>query len=529
VVVAVVVVVFLLTLREWNDYWWLVLLLLLLGCVILVVYQQPASEKKWLKNWELKIWDWSRRCAFVVIPALILGLVIYLIDDDGMYKGLPSLIPALMLLPVMIAWNKLLVTLMPSIKQGASSNRESSDPIGHHFNLYYALITFYSSVCVIWFLIAILQKEQSMTSKDVKDMGMTPTNVSLGMNSEPFWNPYPICNTKWGAPGLQLGVLDMAILSKYAYADNDTTFEEGLDASFREAGFDDVTTEMISNFSEIPRMAVVKMASSSEGGINSTNIVLAIKGTSNAAEAFADASYYSGVALLGFMSTVVDIFDLVPNELIAFFLNHLRLPLVTNLENQILDIAIAKITELKKKYKNASFVITGHSLGGGIAGAVGANTSTPTITFSAPGSHFGRFVFKTNRSQMKRTVNVWPDRDFVPKVDRHDAFLQNIDCPAFVTAAECHLIGNTICELWRSCGDSRKRNFPQCWDTHKVQDYRVADTSFLETMLLFAGAFVTVIFCACCWTCTTKREGTKEEPCLSILRGWKKFGRRAKG
>jgi len=363
-----------------------------------------------------------------------------------------------------------------------------------------------------------------MTSKDVKDMGMTPTNVSLGMNSEPFWNPYPICNTKWGAPGLQLGVLDMAILSKYAYADSKTTFEEGLDASFsREAGFDDVTTEMISDFSDIPRMAVVKMASSSEGGINSTNIVLAIKGTSNAAEALADASYYSGVALLGFMSTVVDIFDLVPNELIAFFLNHLRLPLVTNLENQILDTAIAKITKLKKKYKNASFVITGHSLGGGIAGAVGANTSTPTITFSAPGSHFGRFVFKTNRSQTRRTVNVWPDRDFVPKVDRHDAFLQNIDCPAFVTAAECHLISNTICELWRSCGDSRKRNFPQCWDTHKVQDYTVDDTSFLDTMKLFAGAFVSVILCACYWKCTTKPEGTTEEPRLSIHWGLEKI------
>jgi len=263
-------------------------------------------------------------------------------------------------------------------------------------------------------------------------------------------------------------------------------------------------------------MAVVKMANSSEGGINSTNIVLAIKGTSNAAEAFADASFYSGVALLGAMSTVVDIFDLVPNELIAFFLNHLRLPLVTHLENQILDTAIAKITELKKKYKNASFVITGHSLGGGIAGAVGANTGTPTITFSAPGSHFGRFVFKTNRAQMRRTVNVWPDRDFVPKVDRHDTFLQNIDCPAAVSAAECHLISNTICELWRSCGDSRKRNFTQCWDTHKVQDHKGHDTSFLETMLLFAGAFVSVILCACYWKCTTKREGTTEEPCPSI-------------
>eukprot|EP00418_Pyrodinium_bahamense_P094042 CAMPEP_0179029136 /NCGR_PEP_ID=MMETSP0796-20121207/9901_1 /TAXON_ID=73915 /ORGANISM="Pyrodinium bahamense, Strain pbaha01" /LENGTH=223 /DNA_ID=CAMNT_0020725291 /DNA_START=68 /DNA_END=736 /DNA_ORIENTATION=- len=118
-----------------------------------------------------------------------------------------------------------------------------------------------------------------------------------GRNGTTF--PYPVCTTRLGNHSngdFRLSVLDFAVLSLYSYAKNDTDFKELVSASY--GGH--ATVLEVTNFMDIPRMAVVRFnASGSEG-----TIVVAVKGTSTAKEAFADLGMYTNMAVLQMMDKV---------------------------------------------------------------------------------------------------------------------------------------------------------------------------------------------------------------------------------
>ena len=72
--------------------------------------------------------------------------------------------------------------------------------------------------------------------------------------------------------------------------------------------------------------------------------------------------------------------------------------------------------KIKDDFPNDRFVITGHSLGGGIAIAAGGRVDVQAIGFSGPGSHFSRWRFGTTLERANRnSVNVVPEYDTVPK------------------------------------------------------------------------------------------------------------------
>jgi len=385
--------------------------------------------------------------------------------EETLFKSLQAAYPALLLIPVMMYWHNALLRRMPSLSHGAaksSINRRLFD-----FNGYHALMLFYSLGSVLLFLTGTVIAQAPTEDGDVGKMGMYHVH-GTGDYNKPHGYTYPVCKMTWGPPGLDLTVLDLAILSKYAYADNLTTTKHGIATSFgREEGFSNVEVVNVTDFNSIPRMVTTKFIS----GRNVTTYVVAFKGTSTPTEAFADGSLYSGVAFVGFLSQLIDIFDLVPNTMIGFLLNHMRLRPIQRIEDRILEEATEHIQSLRNKDRNSHIVITGHSLGGGFASAIAGIAEHDAITFSAPGTHFNRFVFRTNFVRAWRNVvNVWPDSDLVPLVDRHDDMVQRIECrdpatgkhPGHVT---CHLITTTICELWRVCGDRHARHMTLCTDS----------------------------------------------------------------
>ena len=107
-------------------------------------------------------------------------------------------------------------------------------------------------------------------------------------------------------------------------------------------------------------------------------------------------------------------------------------------------------------------LITGHSLGGGLAMINGAQTGYPAIGISGVNARLtSRSLPDVNtRNLDKLTFNVIPDRDLVPRLDDVSRNSQKIRCLANeADVAGCHMVSRTLCELLYICG-SKGRPIP---------------------------------------------------------------------
>jgi hypothetical protein len=111
-------------------------------------------------------------------------------------------------------------------------------------------------------------------------------------------------------------------------------------------------------------------------------------------------------------------------------------------------------------------VLTGHSLGGGIAQIVGAIARLPTVTFLSPGMYqtASKFFYHSSKNSRQivdlvhnQSVSIQVENDFVGKyLDNHAGLVQTITCSVdHLAPLTCHLIDNSVCNLIRHCKDPR--------------------------------------------------------------------------
>jgi pimeloyl-ACP methyl ester carboxylesterase len=166
-------------------------------------------------------------------------------------------------------------------------------------------------------------------------------------------------------------------------------------------------------------------------------------------------------------------------------------------------------------------VVTGHSLGGGVAQVMATRHRLPAVVFSSPGisyvsqrfhvynavqeaslkerlkAHFqqiyrrfshakqveikatpvakntlpadfhGDYSLTGIQDALRQVITVAPQGDVVPQVDMAVGSVQRISCrdprsAAFGSAARCHRLEQTTCEIWRVCGDTRPTRAMNC-------------------------------------------------------------------
>ena len=110
-------------------------------------------------------------------------------------------------------------------------------------------------------------------------------------------------------------------------------------------------------------------------------------------------------------------------------------------------------------------MITGHSLGGGIALITGAQTHITAVGLSAPNTVLARDVVnpKLELDDLKKyTFNIVPERDIFPKIGDQLA-IEKIKCRNDAKDFfSCHDKARSLCEMLYSCGNVKRPVYCQC-------------------------------------------------------------------
>jgi len=328
---------------------------------------------------------------------------------------------------------------------------------------------------VVLVLIGLQESLLWSTTQEIKENHQVPlmqpaSNVSSDWGLPSSWQtevlPYPVCRMNWGSHDAELTVMDMVSLAWVAYEKDCDRIPALLTKAFAGTG-KEPTLEFCNPINSLPRSVVVYFKGME--GKNGTRVV-SVKGTTSKTDIYADISLYGSVQLLQWFSqAVVPLNSLLPVSIIEHMIRVQHVGsyfwppdrLIENISNMsyFLGLPPGKVPP-----STAPAVLTGHSLGGGLAAVASGRLGLDSLVFSAPGNVYTSRVFQLPQQRTQKYVNIMPDNDVVPRVDQHQGVIQHILCRDTdgheESAATCHALAKTACELWRLCGDSPyNRNF----------------------------------------------------------------------
>ncbi|EDR26596.1 hypothetical protein EDI_081770 [Entamoeba dispar SAW760] len=125
-------------------------------------------------------------------------------------------------------------------------------------------------------------------------------------------------------------------------------------------------------------------------------------------------------------------------------------------------LGIAKEVVAKEMKEGIPIVLTGHSLGGGIANLVGTDQGLPSFGISPPGTFLGSKGLGLKKKDVPVLVRaIIPDRDPVAAIGINGGI--RIRIPCYANSLKCHGIHNSVCMIGELCND--KNMLELCKDT----------------------------------------------------------------
>jgi len=131
------------------------------------------------------------------------------------------------------------------------------------------------------------------------------------------------------------------------------------------------------------------------------------------------------------------------------------------------------LEHVRQKPADEVVVLTGHSLGGGMALVVGGLTGRLAVALQPPGVFHSMAKHQTHNSAggreigdtavHQKSVTLKFEGDWVQHFDDHGGLVQTMSCDRSHQGVQlaCHMLEGAVCHLLRHCGDSEQR-FASC-------------------------------------------------------------------
>lgn len=192
--------------------------------------------------------------------------------------------------------------------------------------------------------------------------------------------------------------------------------------------------------------------------------VIAVRGTYKLEDIFQDMYLWSTVAFLQMSSYFGTFVNAWPVDIVArtvyFITTYASYPNLiywAEMENIVKGIVAKKppgSASGTSTFRQATVVLTGHSLGAGLASIVASHQALPSFVFSSPGLGYSVYNYNlTMPSVMQRMANVIPMSDPVAQFDYQLGTEFHIPCDAG-SPGDCHSIDRTLNTLVQICGAS---------------------------------------------------------------------------
>jgi len=270
---------------------------------------------------------------------------------------------------------------------------------------------------------------------------------------------YPVCSVmSWierNDQGAKFQVLDLLAFAQAIYHSRTADIMAEIGNATYNTELWPVEVKEIQDMQQVARIGVFDLPETKVR-------VVALRGTSQGVDWLFNADVWGPSVLLEFVKYVMPLGSLFPLSWSSFVLApDIReiLGLPTSWEE-----VQEKIVAIHQQSSKDGFalILTGHSLGGGIAQLIGSVEGIRTVTFSPVGQAVtqSRFTGSLSRRDLpvaNTAVSIVPSGDIVPKIDEQLGVSQRIACTA-INPITCHSLWQTACELYRQCGDPRNRS-----------------------------------------------------------------------
>ncbi|EMD44104.1 Hypothetical protein EHI5A_147950 [Entamoeba histolytica KU27] len=173
-------------------------------------------------------------------------------------------------------------------------------------------------------------------------------------------------------------------------------------------------------------------------------------------------------------SLSVSIFPVFTNQAllkISYILSFFGSKAFPKSDYDLLDIAKTVVQSEMSKASNKQYIVTGHSLGGGLANIVGSELGIVSFGISPPGTYLGAKAQKLKKKDIRLFARaVIPDRDIVASLGVEGGLQMSIPC--YEHGFGCHSIDNSVCMIGSLCHYNENENIKNIcsmkWDDWKL-------------------------------------------------------------